>query len=252
MSMIVNFPRLLTLSLERAGLRGAPTILGQLSKIQFLKDQVATVTLPAGQEISIPAYDGYWCRHLYAGTPYEPDVERAFRQLGMGRVLIDCGANIGYWSARHKDFGFTQSIAIEANPRLIPFLRMNHRGPVHHAAVYSESGGTIGFVGDGAIGQVGGSGIPVPKIALRDLEVEGPVLVKLDIEGAEIPAIEGLGNRDAILVYEDFPRLRMKVTRYLLDSGWRVFTDRMEAVTCVEQVSASVGKKVPRNLVAMR
>lgn len=248
----MNLPGTLTVALEGAGLRGGPTILNLLSKIPALRDQVATVTLPSGQQISFPAYDAYWCRYLYAGAPYERDVERSFRELGRGRTLIDCGANIGYWSVRHKDFGFTQSIAIEANPRLIPFLRRNHSGPVHHAAVYSESGGTIAFSGDGALGQVGEGGIPVPKIALKDLHVEGPVLIKLDIEGAEIPAIEGLGDLDAILVYEDFPRLGMKVTRYLLERGWRLFTDAMEPVLTVDQVSATIGKRVPRNLIAMR
>jgi FkbM family methyltransferase len=141
--------------------------------------------------------------------------------LAEGRVLIDCGANIGYWSVRHQDFGFVDSIAIEANPRLIPFLRRNYDGPVHHAAVHSCSGQELLFSGDGALGHVAASGIAVPTLALGDLEIRAPVLVKLDVEGAEIEAIEGLGQLDAVIVYE-------------------------------EQVSADLGKGVPRNLVAMR
>jgi hypothetical protein len=76
--------------------------------------------------------------------------------------------------------------------------------------------------------------------------------VKLDIEGAKIPAIEGMGEMDATLVYEDFPRQGMKVTRYLIGRGWRLFDDRMEPIARVEDVARDLGPGVPRNLVAMR
>lgn len=248
----VNLPGLLTAAFEAGGIRGAPTILKRLSRSRLLREQVATVTLQGGQRISFPAYDAYWCRYLYAGKPYEPDVERIFRQLGKGRTLVDCGANIGYWSVRHREFGFTTSIAIEANPDLVNFLRRNYSGEVHHAAVHSASGETLHFAGDGALGHVAEIGIPVPTVALRDLRVEGPALVKLDIEGAEIPAIEGLGDLDATLVYEDFPRQGMKVTRHLLERGWKLFTDELKPIASVEQVSADRGPGVPLNLVATR
>ena len=248
----MNFPGLLTVAFERGGLRGAPTILKRLSKVGWLEERTATVPLPGGQRLTFPAYDAYWCRHLYAGKPYEPDVERIFRQLGKGRTLVDCGANIGYWSVRHPEFGFTSSIAIEANPDLVRFLRINYGGPIHHAAVHSRSGDTLHFAGNGALGHVANEGIAVRTMALGDLAIDGPALVKLDIEGSEIPAIEGLGDLDATLVYEDFPRHGMKVTRYLLGRGWRLLNDRMEWITCVEQVSADLGPGLPHNLVAMR
>jgi hypothetical protein len=98
---------------------------------------------------------------------------------------------------RHREFGFTQSIAIEANPRLIPFLRRNHSGPIQHAAVHSRSGETLLLGGGGAVGRIGASGVQVQTLALKDLRVDAPALVKLDIEGSEIPAIEGLGDMDA-------------------------------------------------------
>jgi FkbM family methyltransferase len=246
----VNFPGILTVAMERAGVRGAATILSKLEPL--FPETVATVTLPTGQRMTFPAYDPYWCKHLYAGKPYEADVERIFRKLGSGRVLVDCGANIGYWSVRHRDFGFTSAIAIEPNPKLLRFLRMNYAGPIIDKAVDSVSGRTVHFAGEGAVGRVSQSGLPVQTIALRDIETGGPALVKLDIEGKEIAAIEGLGDLDCILVYEDFPRQVMRVTRYLLEQGWRLFTDRMEPITSVEQVSADLGKGHPRNLVASR
>lgn len=249
---MVSFPGLMTAAFEKAGIRGAPTLLRYLSRIPALDRQISTVKLAGGQQISFPAYDSYWCRYLYAGKPYEPDVERIFRRVGAGRVLVDCGANIGYWSVRHREFGFTRSIAIEANPRLIPFLRINHDGPVHHAAVHSQSGEMLLFSGDGALGHVGSTGDPVPTIALGDLGIEEPVVVKLDVEGAEISAIEGLGGLDATLVYEDFPRQGMTVTRYLLGRDWKLFTDALEPVSSVDEVAGDLGPGIPRNLIARR
>lgn len=257
--MSVNFPGTLTATMEKVGVRGAPTLLGKLSKFPVLRETIATVTLPSGQRLTLPAYDGYWCRYVYAAKPYEPDVERIFRRFGKGRVLVDCGANIGYWSARHKDFGFTDAIAIEANPKLVRFLRINYSGCVIDKAVYSRSGEQLTFSGDDACGHLGDARghdaaqtITVETIALKDLNVTSPALVKLDVEGAEIDALQGLGDMDAIVVYEDFPRQGMKTTRYLLDRGWKLSNDQGESISNVEQVSHDLGKGVPHNLIAMR
>lgn len=180
------------------------------------------MTLQTGQRITFPAYDGYWARHLYAGVPYEPDVEIILRRFATGRTLIDCGANIGYWSARASELGFEDAIAIEANKTLIPFLRRNHSGPVHHRAVFARSGEEVHLSGEGAAAALGPSGQSVISLALNDLGVSGPVVVKLDIEGAEIAAIEGASRLDAIFVYEDWPRSGLTVTRYFLTEGYRV------------------------------
>src|SRR5215475_8518553 len=115
----MNVASALTRSFEVLGLRGAPTVLSWLSRTP-LSGQVGTVRLPGGQPISFPAFDPYWARHFYAGVPYEADVEIIFRRFAAGRTLIDCGANIGYWSVRAKELGFSDAIAIEANELLIP------------------------------------------------------------------------------------------------------------------------------------
>jgi len=251
----MGFAATLTRSFEALGLRGAPTLLHFLSKTR-LSRLLATVALPSGQTISFPEYDAYWARYLYAGVPYEPDVEAIFRRLAPGRVLIDCGANIGYWSARAKELGFTDAMAIEANEDLIPFLKRNFQGAVHHAAVHSRSGETLFLEGQGATAALATTGRPVRTLALADLDVTGPVLIKLDVEGAEIPAIEGAAGMDAIFVYEDWPRSGMPVTRYALEKGYSVFGFDMEPIRSHAE-AFDFNRRTretygPSNLVAMR
>jgi FkbM family methyltransferase len=176
-------------------------LLRYLSKTRLAR-QIATVRLPAGQSVCFPAYDEYWARYLYAGVPYEPDVEAIFRRFAHGRTLVDCGANIGYWSARAEEFGFNEAVAIEANEALIPLLQRNHRGRNLHAAVHSQSGLTMRLGGEGAAASLGATGREVRTIALADLGISGPALVKLDVEGSEVAAIQGAGTLDAIYVYE--------------------------------------------------
>lgn len=251
----MNLAAVLTRSFEALGLHGAPTILTYLSKTP-LSSQIATVRLPGGETISFPSYDPYWARHLYAGVPYEPDVEAIFRRFAVGRVLIDCGANIGYWSVRAKGLGFIDAIAVEANERLIPLLKQNHKGTVIHAAVHSKSGEEMHFEGGGATGTLGISGKPVRSIALADLGIADPALIKLDIEGAEIAAIEGAAGMDAIFVYEDWPRSGMPVTRHLLENGYFVsgfdmspIKSHTDAFAFNERTTREYG---PSNFLAMR
>lgn len=210
----------ITRTFERLGIRGAPALLKQLSR--FRDGRIDTVTLPSGETLSFPSCDPYWCRYLYARVPYEPDVEAILRRHAPGRMLIDCGANIGYWSVRAKGLGFADAVAIEANSHHIPLLRQNFPGRVIHAAVHSRSGEILHLEGGGATGSVASTGEPVPSLALSDLDVRGPCLVKLDVEGVEIPAIQGAAGLDAIFVYEDWPKSGMAVTKWLLDRSYSI------------------------------
>lgn len=219
---------------EKLRLRGAPTLLVLLSKVPHLRRSLAVVRV-GHRRIVFPAFDPYWSRYLWASAPYERDVEEIFRKIGRGRILVDCGANIGYWSVRASDFGIKQVVAIEANRELVPLLRENFRlngihGTVHHAAVYSISGQDLflDHTAAHAQGGIGECGMPVRSItimdAVKDVAPGQELVVKLDVEGAEIPAFEGAhGLEDAIFVYEDFVRYDMVVTRYLLGRRMAIF-----------------------------
>ena len=256
--------------MEALSLRGGPTILKLLWNLGPLRDVTATLPFFGNKKIIFPAFDGYWCRHLWAKVPYEQEVEQIFRKIGKGRVLIDCGANIGYWSVRAPEFGFTQVIAVEANERLLPLLRENFRingiiGAVHHAAIHSRFGEALllELGASHAQGHIGATGAPVKSITIADLAAQFPtgteIVAKVDVEGSEIPAFQGAAGCDSIIfVYEDFQSMGMKVTEYLLTHGFRVFAV-LPAGDCAAinslaeaiDISAAVsGNKKASNLVA--
>jgi FkbM family methyltransferase len=230
-----NFAGAIIRSLEALSLRGGPTILKFLWNVPPLREVTATLPLTHAGKIVFPAFDAYWSRHLWARVPYERDVEQIFRKIGQGRALIDCGANIGYWSIRASEFGFTHVIAVEANSRLIPLLRENFRingidGEVHQSAIHCRSGEEMLLeMGAGhAQGHIGASGTPVMSVTITDLAAQVPagngIVAKLDVEGCEIPAIDGAAGVESIIfVYEDFRERGMEVTASLLDRGLRIF-----------------------------
>jgi FkbM family methyltransferase len=220
-------------TLEFFSLRGAPTLLRLLDKIPLFHDAMATAPL-GNNRMNFHAFDAYWCRYLWAGVPFEGDVAQIFRKLGKGSVLIDCGANIGYWSVRAPEFGFTHVVAVEANRELIPVLRNNLElngvpSEVIHAAIYSTSGEQLFLdrTAAHAEGALGEKGMPVTSITIADIIEQhrgSEILAKLDVEGAELAAIEGASGVDRItFVYEDFPREGMRVTDELLRRGFKVF-----------------------------
>lgn len=258
--------------LESLSLRGGPTLFRLLSTVPGLSQMMATTRLAGGELITFPAFDAYWCRYVWANAPYERDVEQIFRKIGKNRVLVDCGANIGYWSIRACGLGFSKVIAIEANRDLIEILRENFRmngvsGTVHHAAVYARSGEDLflDHTDSHAQAGLGDRGMPITSLsvadAVKDLSAGTELVVKLDVEGAEIPALEGAeGVENAIFVYEDFPRCDMVVTRYLLDKGMAVFgvapTGAHREIKTVEDAfvfnAQTAIRGAPSNLVACR
>ncbi len=154
-------------------------------------------------------------KDYWLGT-YEMDLQAAIQQYcAKGMVIYDVGANIGYISLLFaKVIGETGKVlAFEPLPanfqRLTVNIAMNELGSCiscFQAAVVDKTGSTSFLVHQsGAMGKAQGSlgreenylsKITVPAIALDDFIFSqghpNPHVIKMDIEGGEVLAIQGM------------------------------------------------------------
>jgi FkbM family methyltransferase len=142
---------------------------------------------------------------------YEPDVRAALLHfLKPGDTVLDCGANIGYFSvlAGHLVGPRGQVVAIEANPVTQPLLdrnlRLNGFGKIVCCALASSAGELELFVpraGDVYSSLRTGGLVTGPNIkrfrvhgctlddVVSSLGLQRVDLIKIDIEGAELDAL---------------------------------------------------------------
>ncbi len=166
--------------------------------------------------------DGYWTRFALYRGPYEPEVAAILRAAaGATPLFCDLGANKGWWTTRAAP-RFDRVIAVEASAATFAALQQNagHLPNVtlHRAAIHARAGEVLSFVnthlshasarlmGDNPA-RAGDRTETVPTLAIDDLVPEGvAALIKLDVEGAEIAAIEGAARalaQGGVLIYED-------------------------------------------------
>jgi len=166
--------------------------------------------------------DGYWTRFALYNAPYEPEVARVLRAAAHATpVFCDLGANKGYWTTRAAPL-FDRVIAVEAAQSTFRDLNDNAGGldnvTLHRAAIHAHSGEVMRFVNkhlshasarlDEDTPTGAGDWVEeVDTIVIDDLvPADTPALIKLDVEGAEIAAIEGAARAladGAVLIYED-------------------------------------------------
>lgn len=194
-----------------------------------------------------PALDQY-CADMFFGDGYETELFAVLESLAKNDYcLIDAGANLGYWSilASGAQLGQQQVVAVEASPQTFSLLQRNarindNRFVAVHAAVHERSGQVLAFdeasehaarkVLDGP--QNPSAATVVVSVAIDDLAARfapevSSFVIKLDVEGAEIPAISGasrlLQDCDVLLLVEDHGSDRSHaVTTHLLDRGFDV------------------------------
>ena len=191
-----------------------------------------------------PADDNYWCPSVTVGKGlYEPEIDWLLQRAGeRPYAMLDCGANIGYWSvlASSAPYGRHPVVAIEASRANCQLLLRNaqangDRFLTLHRAVYAESHKLVQLFGHRHYGKSlridwhadGSDHVEeVETITIDDVtdryfpNREYPMLLKIDVEGAEIEAIKGARRQmdeGALLIYEDHGKdPRHEVSRYIL------------------------------------
>ncbi len=164
------------------------------------------------QDLRFRFCDRYWSRILNDRYDYEEEIEVFLKSVADIRyTFVDCGANFGYWSvlASSEPFGRQTVLAIEASPDNAARLALNaglngNRYRCVNAAIGGNTGGFVRVAGrrheafstyavadddHGAVRRISLDGLLGGA-----LDAQAPTVIKLDVEGVEIEAIEGAKN----------------------------------------------------------
>ncbi len=180
--------------------------------------------------------------HLAKGT-YEPASRKLFREmLASAEVFVDAGAHIGLYSMLAGRWGNPGLVIFSFEPdpyNLLAFqwnMRLNRSRNINlfRAAVSDSTGSARLVVSDGTIGsslnlertKIGGTHLLEVKTVALDPVLEGAaskaILIKLDIEGAELRALKGL---DYTLRRASRVALFCEVNPEALGAGGKTSTD---------------------------
>lgn len=188
----------------------------------FPKSNSVWLHLDDGPGFRIFLDDAYWTRFALYLFPYEPEIDLILRaSIGQTSLFCDLGANKGYWTVRSAPL-FQKIIAVEASTQTFDVLKKNTENlanvRLHHAAISDKSGEKLTFVNthqshasarllqDNTTGKHDRTET-ISTLKVDDLIPVGmPALIKMDVEGAEVNAIEGSRrtlSEGSVLIYED-------------------------------------------------
>jgi FkbM family methyltransferase len=226
----IELAEVVTRPLQHRGLFKLARWCGRLAP----EDQRCTVELEEDARFVFRTRDPYWNRLISERFHYEEDLERVLKGLAdIDYWFIDAGANYGYWSAlvSSRPYGAKPAIAIEpvsgtfraleencaANGRRFIALRMavadeSGRQVVIHYPRRATRGANAaasmianGHAEEDVVRETVDS-ISIDAAIDRHAPPGAPIVLKLDIEGMEVPALRAataLGRRDWLLIYED-------------------------------------------------
>ena len=175
---------------------------------------------PAGFHLWETSMGRYWIPARNDGTLTDNLAEQATKVYGEGRegvqpndVVLDCGANVGVFTREALDDGARLVVAIEPAPENVECLRRNFATEIGKGSVVvvpkgvwdhddiltlrvdAASSARNSFVGSfgPALREVK---VPLTSIdqLMVDLKLDRADFIKLDIEGAEKPALRGAKN----------------------------------------------------------
>jgi FkbM family methyltransferase len=211
----------------------------------FLHSQLSCVHFTDGSRLYFRLDDVYW--NAFIRQPhldYEPEIGKFLLRLKeIDYLFFDCGANIGYWSVlvTSEMLGRKRTIALEPSQETIAILQQNcnangQRFEICRKALSEHEGQRLFFISNGPhaarhIVETQGGRLahiePVISTTIdalaRQLQLtdNDRIVVKLDVEGAEIRALKGAHQvlkRDALIIYEDHGNDRSHATtRFVFD-----------------------------------
>ena len=259
--------------------RPITAVLARLGK-QILRGTSATVTFFGGGKFTFSLSDPYWLKILMHGWHYEPEVESVFSVAGKlpDKVfVIDCGANIGYWAALNSQHQHFVTTVVEPSPTVLPQLELNlsfieKNVTLRKNAIWHSCGEIVEFaVSDSmhagsAVGEVShhnltagdwryvqAETITIDKICELDRPSDCALtIIKLDVEGAEVAAIEGaeevLKRNDFLFLYEDHPTDRdSSITQKLLDLGLDIWSNGpggLQKIHTIEDIAKAKSQSI--------
>lgn len=225
--------------------RGFGRLVEMLGKRVFSPNNYVYLSFDDGARLKVPLNDYYWARLTLPGMVYEPELHFVLRRaLTPQSVFIDCGANIGYWSVyatqviKDANHIFAIEAGAETFGRLTENQRLNGNGFVAvNAAIDASSNERRSFAFK--VGRHAGSHLLNESEAPKDWRIEQvptvsideivanivdlsrlQVIVKLDVEGAEIAALNGARatlQHDPLVIYEDHGADRAcKTSRFIM------------------------------------
>ena len=262
--------------------RGLSRIIPLLKAIFPLEDKFTRAKLGSDAIFSFPTYDDYWGYFLINQRCYEPEIASLLMRLkDIPFGFMDCGANYGYWSVLVSStlFGKHPTIAVEASSSTFGELQKNARFNDDRyiclkRAISNRSGAMVKF---SRHSHHGGRSIltnaqndrsiyeevrteTIDKLITTHMYATPSVVCKLDVEGAEIAALEGATRAllgDTVFIYEDHGKdFDCLPSRYLLDRGIEVFIiapdGTLLAVGDIKEIQAEkTNKKRGYNFVAI-
>lgn len=181
-------------------------ILGYFKKDTLYEKQIL------GQVLNINPHRSIVDLRLCICGLYEPDVvEYLISRILAGMVVIDIGANIGFFSLLMADLVSPtgEVLCYEPNPTTFEQLKKNialnpysNITPIQSAISNTTGTGRMSVLEDSALNTLalvkGGEDIEIPletlDASLRAHAVSRCDLIKIDIEGAEFLAVQGMKN----------------------------------------------------------
>ena len=178
--------------------------------------------------LEIPLKDPYWSQMICSKYRYEPEIQNfLLKNADPELSFVDCGANIGFWSVFAAiQIGVTEITSIEPNPEIFKILAKNLKinsveSKLIEGAISDEESKTVylfvprkrGFAVAGSLTNLADSDlryevkvVSLYEVISKAISVTSRVIVKLDIEGAEIAAFESIRtllDRDLLIIFED-------------------------------------------------